>query len=159
VKLRRRGYSIAGALLKPLFMVLSLFIAVASYAQPTQTFYVEVLGDQDVGARLLGKLAEKECHRLSDACHAFKKFENDEQIKSDFSKAGSSLLYRVNITRRNGIGRYSLQIFQRDGKSLRRVRNAGNFTPQKFEGYKNRKITDDAFFGHLVNHSIGLTFK
>lgn len=159
MKLGLRGYSFAGAILKSLFIFFSSFIAVVSYARPNQTFYVQILGDREVGARLLEKLVEKECHSLGDTCHTFKKFENDGQIKGDFSRAGSSLLYRVNIKRRDGIGRYNLQIFQRDGKSFRRVLNAGNFTPQKFVGYENRRITDDEFLGHLIKHSIGLTFK
>ncbi len=125
----------------------------------TKIFYVKILGDQTLGARLLEKLGEKECHNIGNDCHAFKKFENNTQLTGGSSKPDVSFLYQVNITNRDGVGRYNLQIFKPEGKSLRRVRNGGNFTPQKFEIYANRKITQEEFFDHLVDGTIGISFK
>lgn len=123
------------------------------FAGIDKTFFVKTIGEKETGERLLKELTKKECFNVGTTCHAFKKFQNDNQI------TGSSFFYQVNITHREEKGRYNLQIFQRDGKTLRRILNAGNFTPQDFEPNRNKKITEEEFFQYLLKSTITLTFK
>ncbi|MES2527005.1 MAG: hypothetical protein V4598_07945 [Bdellovibrionota bacterium] len=146
--------------MKSIIVVILLSISSTALSGVHKTFYVKILGDQKTGAKLMDKLTEKKCHTLgTESCHTFKKFESDNQIKGDFSSPEASLLYQVNITHRGGVGRYNLQIFQMDGKTLRRVRNGGNFTPAEFEGHRNKPMTKEIFFNQLVKTTISMSFK
>ncbi len=145
--------------MKLMIVLFLICLSATAFSEVHKTFYVKILGDHETGARLMKKLTEKTCHSMSTDCHAFKKFESEDQIQGDFAKRGSSFLYQVNITRRDGIGRYNLQIFQKDGKSLRRVRNGGNFTPAHFEAFKDKPMTEEIFFSQLVKTTISMSFK
>ncbi len=131
----------------------ALLLSSLAFAGIDKTFFVKTIGDKVTGERLMKELTKKECFKHGKTCHAFKKFEHDDQIK------GSSRLFHVNITHREGKDRYNLQLFQRDGKTMRRVLNAGNFTPQDFEPNKNRKVSEEEFFQYLLKSTINITFK
>lgn len=107
-------------------------------AETTRTYYVRTLGEKELSARLMQELTKIDCHKFGNECHAFRALKDESEVK------GASRLLQVNITQ----GKYNLQIFKRDGKSLRRILNAGNFKPKK-----------DHFFESLVKSSINITFK
>ena len=119
-----------------------------------KTYFLEVSGDQELGEKLVADLAQKDCYTLKDVhatstntseCHIFKKFENSNQVKQTFKKSDSSYLYRVAILPSQN--KYNLQIFKRDGGKLRRVFNAGDFTPK------------GDFYEDLSRTTVSLTFK
>lgn len=124
-------------------------------AKPSRTYFLEVTGDKKVARKLIHELTAKDCFSLADlgeypsdarpdGCHAFRRFENKKQISGSLKQTGSSFLYKIAI---HSPRKFNLQIFQRDGKSFRRILNAGDFNPP------------DLFFTQLKRTTVGLTFK
>jgi len=119
---------------------------IPTFAQTTRTYYLKIRGDLKTGKRLVAELSNPDCHTIDGiaGCHAFRKFENENQILGRFPEVGSSYLYKVSI---DSPRKFNLQIFERDGKNLRRILNAGDFRPQ------------GDFYLNLVRTTKTLTFK
>jgi len=129
--------------------VLAAFVfllSVGAFAQTTRTYYLKIRGDLKIGKKLVTELSSQECHTLDGiaGCHAFRKFENEKQIQGRFPEIGSSYFYKVSI---DSPRKFNLQIFERDGKNIRRILNAGDFRPQ------------GDFYSNLVQTTKTLTFK
>jgi hypothetical protein len=122
------------------------FLSLDLFAQTTATYYLKVKGDSGIAQKLIAELSSQECHTMAEisGCHAFRKYENDSQIQGKFPKPNASYLYKISL---NPPQSYNLQIFERDGKKLRRILNAGNF---------QAKVD---FYSELVRTTKTLTFK
>lgn len=137
--------------MKSLIVVLSIVFSSSAFAltEPSRTYFLEVSGNEEIKTKLIHELTEKECFTLndigeksnSDECHAFRQFENQSQT---IGTTDPGFLYKIRIA---STDKFNLQIFEKDGKKLRRIVNAGDFTPKR------------NFFSELKLTTIKLTFK
>jgi hypothetical protein len=106
----------------------------------SNTYFVKLITRQSVLEDTLKELLQKKCWKFSDIvpesyyaatsrdCHAFKAFKNESDIAGKYKHIGASFL--IQITEKPGVV-YNIQMFEKDGKTLRRILNAGDFDTKK----------------------------